>query len=436
MQFAAGMFLINLINSAQFLLLNLFLKARGLEDPAIAALTSHRFLPTFFLALPAGLWLRGKPLRKPLVIGAVVFPLTALASLETVRLGHMTAASVSFIAMGFAGLVLNVASLPMMLRIAPPKQSSEALSLLFATAGAASICGGALASVLQGIGRLDVGGLHLVFDEYSTLLLLTLCGFGAPFFYARLPDPVPAVKSERHWLHVHRDDLPVLMRALIPTICIATGAGLSIQFLNLFFSHVHHLGSASYSAYGAISSVLVFATGLIVPEVRRRFGWRGAIIGVQSAAVVMLALMGLTELWKNVAWALPVALACYILRQPLMNMAGPSTSELSMSYVGERNRELMSACGGAIWSGAWWLAARAFEVLRQHELPYWQIFLTTSALYLVGTAAYIGLIRMVERREIEEARDDLVSESPLGGRLKNTRRQGPTSGPSKRMGGG
>jgi predicted MFS family arabinose efflux permease len=203
------------------------------------------------------------------------------------------------------------------------------------------------------------------------------------------------------------------MRALIPTICIATGAGLSIQFLNLFFSHVHQLGSASYSAYGAISSVLVFATGLIVPEVRRRFGWRGAIIGVQSAAVVMLALMGLTELWKNVAWALPVALACYIFRQPLMNMAGPSTSELSMSYVGERNREPMSACGGAIWSGAWWLAARVFEVLREHDLPYWQIFLTTSALYLVGTAAYLGLIRVVERRETEEARDALVRESPL-----------------------
>ena len=69
MQFAAGVFLINLINTAQFLLLNLFLKSRGLDDPAIAALTSHRFLATFFLALPAGLWLRGRPLRLPLLIG-------------------------------------------------------------------------------------------------------------------------------------------------------------------------------------------------------------------------------------------------------------------------------------------------------------------------------------------------------------------------------
>ncbi len=137
------------------------------------ALTSHRFLATFFLAIPAGLWLRGKPLRKPLLIGAVLFPLTALASLETVRLGAMTAASVSFLAMGFAGLILNVASLPMMLRLAPPKQSSEALSLLFATWGAASICGGVLSSVLQSIGHLDLGTTRVVLDEHATLPVLT-----------------------------------------------------------------------------------------------------------------------------------------------------------------------------------------------------------------------------------------------------------------------
>jgi predicted MFS family arabinose efflux permease len=402
LQFAAGQFLINLINSAQFLLLNLFLKERGLEDPAIAALTSHRFLATFFLALPAGLWLRGRPLRRPLVIGAVLFPLTALASLETVRLGHQSAASAAFIAMGFAGLVLNVASTPMMMRLAPKQQSSEALSLLFATWGAASICGGVLSTVLQSIGRIDFGNFHLIFNEHSTLLVLTLCGFGAPFLYARMPDPVPVEKSTRHWLHVHREDLPLLFRSLVPTVCIATGAGLSIQFLNLFFSNVYQLDSARYSAFGSISYVLVFVTGLIVPEVRRRLGWRGAILGVQTAAVVMLTLMGLTELWKDAAWALPVALVCFIFRQPLMNMAGPSTSELSMIYVGERNRELMSACGGAIWSGAWWLAARVFETLRSNDLPYWQVFLTTSALYLVGTFAYTGLIRDVERKETEE----------------------------------
>ena len=401
--FAAGQFLISLITSAQFLLLNLFLKDKGLDDPAIAALSAQRFVATFFLALPAGLWLRGKPLRKPLLIGSILFPLTALASLETVRLGMMDAASWCFLAMGFSGLLLNVANLPMALRLAPPKQSSEALSLLFATWAAASICGGVLSSVLQGIGRLDLGGLHLVFDEYTTLLILTIAAFASPLFYFRLPDPVTEEPTTKHWLHIHREDWPVLARALIPTVCIATGAGLSIQFLNLFFSHVHQLSSTAYSAYGSVSNVLVLIAGLIVPEVKRRLGWRGAILGVQSIAVFLLVAMGLTELWKAASWALPFAIGCFIVRQPLMSMAGPSTSELTMSYVGERNRELISACSGAIWSGAWWLAARTFELLRSHHLPYWQVFVTTGILYLIGTFSYLLLIRKVEQRESDES---------------------------------
>ena len=401
--FAAGQFLISLITSAQFLLLNLFLKDKGLDDPEIAALSAQRFVATFFLALPAGLWLRGKPLRKPLLIGSILFPLTALASLETVRLGMMDAASWCFLAMGFSGLLLNVANLPMAMRLAPPKQSSEALSLLFATWAAASICGGALSSVLQGIGHLDLGGLHLVFDEYTTLLILTLAAFASPLFYARLPDPVPENSSTKHWLHIHREDWPVLARALVPTVCIATGAGLSIQFLNLFFSHVHDLSSTAYSAYGSVSNVLVLIAGLIVPEVKRRLGWRGAILGVQSIAVFLLVAMGLTELWKAASWALPFAIGCFIVRQPLMSMAGPATSELTMSYVGERNRELVSACSGAIWSGAWWLAARTFELLRANHLPYWQVFVTTGILYLIGTFSYLLLIRKVEQRESDES---------------------------------
>lgn len=395
--FVAGQFLINLINTAQFLLLNLYLKSRGLDDPAIAALGSHRFLATLFLAIPAGLWLRGKSLRLPLRVGSLLFPLAALASLETVRLGMMEAASICFIVMGFGGLLLNVASLPMTLRLTPPEQSSEALSLQFASWAAASVCGGFLSAGLQMLGHVNLSGVSVKFDEHATLLALTLPALAAPFFYFRLPDVSAEETHSGHWLLVRREDWPRLAHALVPTLCIATGAGLSIQFLNLYFSNVFHLGSEKYTGFGALSNVLVLVAGLLVPEVRRRLGWRGAILGVQTTAVALLVVMGLAELVKTAAWALPLAIVCFILRQPLMSMAGPSTSELTMNYVGVRNRELMSACGGAIWSGAWWLAAKVFQVLRGGDLPYWQVFLVTAALYLSGTLAYLRLIRSVER---------------------------------------
>jgi hypothetical protein len=107
--------------------------------------------------------------------------------------------------------------------------------------------------------------------------------------------------------------------------------------------------------------------------------------------------MGFTELWRGWSAAVPLAIFCFIIRQPLMSMAGPAVSELTMNYVGERNRELISACSGAIWSGSWWLAARLFQALRSMDYPYWSVFLATGILYIFGTLYYIVIIRAVEK---------------------------------------
>jgi len=406
--FASGQFLINLIHAAQLLLLNLFLKDGGLDDPEIAALGAKRFVATFFFSIPAGLWLRGKPLKLPLVVAAALFPLFAIAALEAARIGRTDLAGWFFLAMGAASLVLNIASLPMILRMVQPERSSETLSLLFATWAASAIFGGAFSSVLQWLGRINIGFFSMNLDVHATLLLLSLPALGAPLLFMRLPNPVPPDKTNRHWLHVRREDLGLLTRALIPTICIATGAGLSIQFLNLFFSTVHKMTPAAYASYGTASNVLVLIAGLLVPAVKRRFGWRGAILGVQFIAVFLLASMGLTEIWQVAAWASPLAVVLFIFRQPLMSMAGPATSELTLAYVGPANHELISAFSGAIWSGSWWLAAWIFEHLRAAGMPYWQIFLVTSTLYLIGTAAYLGLIRATEKQASAHAGGDVI----------------------------
>lgn len=412
--FACGQFMINLITATQFLLLNLFLKQEGFDDPTIAALGSNRFLAALVLALPAGLWLRGKPLKPVIIIGSILYPIATLASIEFSRLGMLNAATIGFLGTGVAILMINVASLPMILRLTPDDRSSEALSLLFATWAAASICGSVLSTALQAIGTIEIGSHTFLLNEHFTLVAVTIIAFSAPFLYARLPNSPPTPQSLKHWMHIPRNDIPVILRSIFPTVCIATGAGLSIQFLNLFFSNVHDVSARDYSAYSFFSNILVFFIGLSVPEIKRRLGWRGAILGVQTIAMLLLVLLGFTELMRTISWALPLAIFCFILRQPLMNMAAPSTSELIMRYVGEHNRELLSACNGAMWSGAWWIAARSFQILRANDFPYWQIFLMTAGLYLVGTISYLGLIRAVEKTDsnAEDNPSIPVSEPP------------------------
>jgi hypothetical protein len=90
---------------------------------------------------------------------------------------------------------------------------------------------------------------------------------------------------------------------------------------------------------------------------------------------------------------------CFLLRQPLMNMAGPMTSELVMNYVGKKNQEMVSALTAAIWSGSWFISSVIFKILRQSGIAYVYIFMITAVLYAMGVIWYYALILDYSRRE-------------------------------------
>jgi hypothetical protein len=92
-------------------------------------------------------------------------------------------------------------------------------------------------------------------------------------------------------------------------------------------------------------------------------------------------------------------------RQPLMNIAAPMTSELTMKYVGEKNREIISALTSAIWSGSWFASAQIFAILREGNLSYSNIIFITVFFYIVGVSWYYWLIKDYERMVAEAVPD-------------------------------
>ncbi|MFN8923209.1 MAG: hypothetical protein ACK5XP_09830, partial [Sphingobacteriia bacterium] len=94
-------------------------------------------------------------------------------------------------------------------------------------------------------------------------------------------------------------------------------------------------------------------------------------------------------------------------RAPLMKLAQPMAGELTILYVGPRNREIISAFTSSIWSGSWVIGSQLFALLRAYQLPYWQIFLFTAAMYTLGILAYARLIQAVGRMPKAEASDPL-----------------------------
>ncbi len=111
-------------------------------------------------------------------------------------------------------------------------------------------------------------------------------------------------------------------------------------------------------------------------------------------------LNALMELYVNYSIALIIAVIAYIFRQPLMHMAHPASNELLMNYVGKKNQELISALSSSLWSASWFISAKIFERLRLLDYRYYEIFLITAGLYIVGNIFFALLIKEYESNKI------------------------------------
>jgi len=67
-----------------------------------------------------------------------------------------------------------------------------------------------------------------------------------------------------------------------------------------------------------------------------------------------------------------------------------------MNYVGKKNQELISALSSSLWSASWFVSAKVFEWLRLLQFRYYEIFLITAALYVIGVILFGLLIREYE----------------------------------------
>ena len=189
---------------------------------------------------------------------------------------------------------------------------------------------------------------------------------------------------------------------MIPTILLATGAGLVIPFMGLFFFKVHHIDSYQYAAISSFTTMIVFGMTIFVPNIKDKFGYKATIVGSQSLAILCLIGLSFTEFHSTYIYAGYIAIACFILRQPLMNIAMPITSDITMKYVGFRHREIVSALTAAIWSGSWFFSSIIFRVLRKNEVGYAYIFFITAALYAFSIVWYYYLINVFENAPPEE----------------------------------
>ncbi len=381
---------LQLINSAFTMLLNYQMLDHGFKDFEIASMIGNRYLTVLLCSVPLALIAKGKRLKPFMLAGAISSPIVALLLIFGIHTHNTELIRILMSLWGITFSLLQILVMPYVLLNGSKEHETESIALFFSAGNLTTIFVGVLGFCLPLISSFFSTEVLLIF--YSTL---GLCGI---YFIKQLPDqenlgtkiPLTSVHSDYDW--------GLIAKATIPTFIIALGAGFTIPVINLFFHDVHGMQAPAFSLMNSVTFTLVAISALAIPEIKRRFGYQVAITLMQSLSVVFLFIMATTEWYNHTTFGLAIAVVTFTLRQPLMNMAGPMTSELTLNYVGERNREMISAIGASIWSGCWFVSAKIFSVLREAGMAYSNIIFITVALYIIGVAWYYGLIKSHEKK--------------------------------------
>lgn len=367
------------------MLLNYLMLDYGFHDFEIASMIGNRYLMVLLCSVPLALFVKGKRLKPFMLAGSALSPLVALLLIFAIHTHNAELIRILMSLWGITFSLLQILVMPYILLNGSREHETESIALFFSAGNFTTIFVGLLSFFLPFISPFFTTEILLVF--YSAL------GFLGIYFVKQLPDeenlgtriPVRSIHSDYDWI--------LITRSVVPSFLIALGAGFTIPVINLFFNDVHGMEAPAFSVMNSVAFTLVVVTALAIPEVKRRFGYQVAITLMQSLAIVFLFLMATTEWYNHTSVGIGVAVVTFVLRQPLMNMAGPLTSELTLNYVGERNREMMSAINASIWSGCWFVSAKIFSVLREASVTYSNIIFITVALYIVGVLWYYWLIK-------------------------------------------
>ncbi len=344
------------------------------------------------LAFPFGMFIKTQRLKPLYFIAALGIPASSLLMIFGVEQGNTNLIKMALTLFGLFFMIVGVSGLPFILRNAKKETHTEAIALNYATWSIAMIAAGVLIFLLSTF-------LPDFFTEKNNLIAIAFLSLISIYFLIRSGKEEIPEKNMKSGFQFGQYDWPEIIRAAFPTLLIAIGAGLTIPFINLFFFNVFGVDSEQFAILGSVTAAMVAVAAIVVPHIKRRFGYK-AITVTQSLAVLALSGLALTEFFAEYQWALYVAILLYFLRQPLMNLAGPMTSEMTMYYVGKNNQEILSAFVSAIWSGSWFFSSIIFGQLRDQGLAYFQIFLITAGLYVIGVVLYALLIRDYYRKMV------------------------------------
>jgi len=312
------------------LVFNLYMSALGFSNDLIGV----------FNALPAvGLLLVGLPFAALADrIGYRIFLLAggSLAVVASIVLAFVSVRLIAVLAAGSFGLAVIVfAALggPLLAQVSSEAERvalfavSQSLSWVSALAG--NLLGGAIPEAAARLTHVSSASAAAMRSAFAAMAVLTVLALPLLVRLAARVELKPAaVFPVRELLQV---DVARFVRLLLPVLLLGIGAGMYLNFLQLYLAQRFGLTAGPIGVIFAVGAALTAIATLSAPSVGRRLGLTRTIgLSPLIGSPLVLALAFLMTL--------PVALVIITVRQLVLNIQGPLSQAFGMGYVEPRQR--------------------------------------------------------------------------------------------------
>ncbi len=312
------------------LVFNLYMSALGFSNDLIGVFNSLPALALIGVGIPFAALADRLGYRIFLLAGG---GLAVVASLVLTVAGAPLLAVLAAGTYALALTILQVLAGPLLAQISTEAERVSLFAINQSLAWAATLIGdllgGGIPEVAAQTTHRSAASAGSIRAAFAAMALLTIVGFPFLLRLARgagvRPTEVFPVRE------LFRVDVARFARLLIPMLLLGIGAGMYLNFLQLYLAQRFGLTAGPIGVVFAVGAAVTAVATLLAPSVGRRFGLTRTIgVAQLIGAPLVFALAFLMTL--------PVALVIIIVRQVIVNLQDPLSQAFGMGFVGPSQR--------------------------------------------------------------------------------------------------
>jgi len=366
-------------------LFNLYILELGFSGAFLGNLLAVNFAAAGIVSVPAGKICDVIGRKRSMVISTALITISMLVLVSVEIKAILLFAN---IVRGGANAMRRISRYPFMM-----EQSGEEERMhLFSTAASLRMFAGVGGRVLAGILPalfLYYGGITLPAIQNRMAMLITVV------FIAISIIPLLKIVEERDYVDkkhlrslknwIKLEDPILVKKLLVNSVLIGFGAGLIVQYFNVFFDQFIGMSRFQIGVLMAVGRSSMGVSVFLLPILVSRVGKVRSVIITQLLSVPFLALMTILKSPLGVGGA-------YVMRTSLMNMNHPAFNNFMMEVTPESERGTVSGWnyfarrlsrGGGVLGGGYAIGKRAYI------LPFY----ITMICYIMGSLLYYYFFR-------------------------------------------